>query len=254
MTALVEPPIAALTLTAFSNAALVMICDGRTPSAASVTIRCPACMAVSSRRESAPGQAADPGSCMPRVSARQAIVDAVPMVMQWPQDLAMPLSAITHSACVIRPAASSASNFQTCVPEPTSPPRNFPLSIGPPVTMIAGRSALAAAISIAGVVLSQPDSSTTPSSGFARSSSSTSMAMRLRNSIAVGRISVSPSDIVGNSSGKPPASQTPRLTASATPRRCALHGVSSDQLFAMPITGRPSKTSGTKPSARSHER
>ena len=170
-------------------------------------------MAVSWRRESAPGQAAEPGSCMPRVSARQAIVEAVPMVMQWPQDLAMPLSAITHSAWVIRPAASSASNFQTWVPEPTSPPRNLPLSIGPPVTMIAGRSALAAAISIAGVVLSQPDSSTTPSSGFARSNSSTSMAMRLRNSIAVGRISVSPSDIVGNSSGNPPASQTPRLTA-----------------------------------------
>ena len=36
---------------------------------------------------------------------------------------------------------------------------------GPPVTMIAGTSAEAAPISMAGVVLSQPDSSTTPSSG-----------------------------------------------------------------------------------------
>ena len=50
----------------------------------------------------------------------------------------------------------------------------------------AGRT-LAAPISRAGVVLSQPISSTTPSSGLARIDSSTSMAARLRNSIAVGR-------------------------------------------------------------------
>ena len=170
--------------------------------------------------------------------------------MQCPHDLAMPDSAATVSSAVIRPAASSCSNRHTWVPEPTSSPRNFPFSIGPPVTMIAGRSTLAAAISIAGVVLSQPDSKTTASSGLARSVSSTSMAMRLRNSIAVGRMTGSPSDIVGNSSGNPPACQTPRLTASATPRRCELQGVSSDQLLAIPMTGRPSKTSGVNPSAR----
>ena len=191
---------------------------------------------------------------MPSASAMQAIVDAVPIVMQWPQDRAMPLSAASASSWVIRPATSSASNRHTWVPEPTSPPRNLPFSMGPPVTMIAGRSVLAAAMSIAGVVLSQPDSSTTPSSGLARSSSSTSMAMRLRNNIAVGRISVSPSDMVGNSSGNPPDCQTPRLTASATARRCALQGVSSDQLLAMPMTGRPSNTSGVIPSDRSHDR
>ena len=94
------------------------------------------------------------------------------------------------------------------------------------------------------MVLSQPDSSTTPSTGLARRVSSTSIDIRLRNSIAVGRISVSPMEVVGNSSGNPPACQTPCLTASATRRRWALHGVSSDQLFAMPMTGRPSKTSG----------
>ena len=69
-----------------------------------------------------------------------------------------------------------------------SPPRYLPLSIGPPVTMIAGRSTLAAPMSCAGVVLSQPLSSTTPSMGFARIDSSTSMLIRLRNSIVVGRM------------------------------------------------------------------
>ena len=108
---------------------------------------------------------------------------------------------------------------------------------------IVGRSTLAAPISWAGVVLSQPHRSTTPSSGLARSDSSTSIDMRLRQSIVVGFIIASPSDIVGNSSGSPPASQTPRLTCSATIRRCALQVVSSLHELQMPITGRPSKTS-----------
>ena len=69
-----------------------------------------------------------------------------------------------------------------------------------------GMSTLAAPITSEGVVLSQPISSTTPSSGLPRIDSSTSMLARLRYSIAVGRSSVSPSDITGNSSGKPPAS------------------------------------------------
>ena len=91
--------------------------------------------------------------------------------------------------------------------------------MGPPVTMIAGTSALAAPISMAGVVLSQPDSSTTPSKGRLRMHSSTSIDMRFRNSIVVGFIRGSESEITGNSSGNPPARQTPRLTCSATVRR-----------------------------------
>jgi hypothetical protein len=77
-------------------------------------------------------------------------------------------------------------------------------------------SADAAPISIAGVVLSHPESSTAASSGYARRHSSTSIAIRLRKSIVVGFISTSPSEMVGNSTGKPPALHTPRLTASAT--------------------------------------
>ena len=80
------------------------------------------------------------------------------------------------------------------------------MSIGPPGTTTAGMSTDATAISSAGMVLSQPPSRTTPSTGFARSASSISIAARLRNSIAVGRIWVSPSDITGMFSGMPPAS------------------------------------------------
>ena len=133
---------------------------------------------------------------------------------------------------------------QRSVPEPTASSRQRPFSIGPPGMQIVGRSTLAAPISCAGVVLSQPHSSTTPSSGLARSDSSTSIDMRLRQSIVVGFIIDSPSEMVGNSSGRPPASQTPRLTCSATIRRCALQVVSSLHELQMPITGRPSNTSG----------
>ena len=117
------------------------------------------------------------------------------------------------------PPRTSSENFQTIVPEPMSWPRYLPLSIGPPVTISVGKSTLAAPMSCAGVVLSQPLRRTTPSIGFARMDSSTSMLMRLRKSIVVGRMYVSPSEIVGNSSGQPPASQTPRLTASASVRK-----------------------------------
>src|SRR5438105_269437 len=64
-----------------------------------------------------------------------------------------------------------------------------------------------------------------------------------------GFISTSPSEIVGNSTGKPPALHTPRLTASATWRRWALQFVSSDHELAMPTTGHPSKTASLNPSA-----
>ena len=117
---------------------------------------------------------------MPSASAIDAIVDAVPIVMQCPSDRDMQPSAKAHSSWVIRPAIWSSSHRHTAVPEPTSSPWYLPLSFGPPVTMIAGRPTLAAAISSPGVVLSQPDRSTTPSRGLARKSSSASMASRFR--------------------------------------------------------------------------
>jgi hypothetical protein len=69
------------------------------------------------------------------------------------------------------------------------------------------------------------------------------MAIRLRNIIVVGSMNISPKEMVGNSSGMPPAASTPRFTAVATSRRCALQLVSSLHELQMPTTGFPSNTS-----------
>ena len=65
----------------------------------------------------------------------------------------------------MRPAASSSRAFQIAVPEPARSPFHQPFSIGPPDSTIAGMFTVAAAMRQAGVVLSQPVVSTTPSSG-----------------------------------------------------------------------------------------
>ncbi|MDT4855057.1 hypothetical protein FQZ97_893950 [compost metagenome] len=172
----------------------------------------------------------------------QAMVEAVPMVLQVPAERDMPASAAKNWCSLISPALSDSCSRHTAVPEPMSLPSSLPLSIGPPVTTMAGMSQLAAPISSAGVVLSQPVSSTTASTGLPRMASSTSMLARLRVSIAVGRRFDSPFENTGNSTGKPPASEMPRFTCSAILRKCALHGVSSDQVLQMPTMGRPSNS------------
>src|SRR5207249_11537147 len=104
----------------------------------------------------------------PSASTIAAIVDAVPMVMQWPCERFMHDSASWNSERVIFPARRSSDIDQVFVPEPMSVPRYLPESIGPPDTPIAGISTLAAPIRSEGVVLSQPIRSTTPSNGVAR--------------------------------------------------------------------------------------
>ena len=104
------------------------------------------------------------------------MVEAVPMVMQWPALLDMQTSASTKSSPDILPARYSSTNFQVSVPEPISLPLNFPFSIGPPVIINAGKSTLAVPMSKPGVVLSQPESKITPSKGLALNNSSVSIA------------------------------------------------------------------------------
>src|SRR5690606_4413957 len=183
----------------------------------------------------------------PRASTIEAMVEAVPMVMQLPLDRCMQASASVNSAWERVPARTISDISITPVHEPTGLPRQLPDSEAPPDTTMVGRSTLAAPIILEGVFLSHPNCSTTPSIGLARNDSSSSIEARLRNSIAVGRTWVSPSDITGNSSGKPPASYTPRLTCSASSRKELLQGVSSDQVLQMPITGRPSNMSCGRP-------
>ncbi len=99
-------------------------------------------------------------------------------------------------------------------------------------------SADTAAISWAGTVLSHPPQSTTASIGWERSCSSVSIARRLRNSIEVGERRISGSDIVGKRTGSPPASSTPRLTASTSSGIWRWHVVYPEDVSAIPTTGR----------------
>src|SRR5579859_7259291 len=123
---------------------------------------------------------AKPGNVKPSASAALVIVDAVPIVMQCPGERAIPPSIPCQSASVIVPARNSAQYFQLSDPEPSVTPFQLPRSIGPAGRKIAGRSIEIAPISKAGVVLSQPPISTTPSAGYERSVSSASIARKLR--------------------------------------------------------------------------
>ncbi len=80
-----------------------------------------------------------PGSVRPSASVALVIVDAVPMVMQWPGERAMPSSTSRQSSSVMLPARSSAQYFQVSLPLPRNWPRQSPRSIGPAGMKIAGR-------------------------------------------------------------------------------------------------------------------
>ncbi len=171
---------AAFTRIAFSNAARVRIFESLRSSFTISTMRRPAMRAITLRRASTAGKAALPGRPTPSASTIEAIVDAVPITMQWPCERCMQLSASWNSSCVILPARKSSESDQVLVPEPMRSPLYQPESIGPPDTPMVGRSQLEAPMRSDGVVLSQPISSTTPSIGLPRIDSSTSMLARLR--------------------------------------------------------------------------
>ena len=73
--------------------------------------------------------------------------------------------------------------------------------------------ALAAAISCAGTVLSQPPIKTTASNGWPFIISSVSSDIKFLKYMLVGLTKLSPREIVGKTSGSPPASIIPSLTA-----------------------------------------
>ncbi len=106
-----------------------------------------------------------------------------------------------------------------------------------------GSPMLRAPIVRPGVVLSQPPISTAPSTGWLRSNSSVSMARKLRYSIVVGLTIDSDRLIAGNSSGKPPACSTPRLTSSTRCLKCEWHWLASLQVLTIAITGLPTQSS-----------
>ena len=148
---------------AFSNAARVKNVDSGFDCMTRSTIVRPARWAMVRRRASTAGIDALPGNATPSASHRLPTVEAVPIVLQAPALRDMAASALKKSFSLILPARRSSLNRQTSVPDPMVSPRKRPLSIGPEDTTIVGRSTDAAPINWAGVVLSQPPSSTTPS-------------------------------------------------------------------------------------------
>src|SRR5262245_46601448 len=109
--------------------------------------------------------AAQPGSDSPSASASPFMVEAVPMVLQWPGEGAADCTVSMYSSKPISPAASLWLAAHLMVPEPARSPFHQPLSMGPPDSTMAGMLTVAAAMIAAGVVLSQPVVSTTPSIG-----------------------------------------------------------------------------------------
>src|SRR5438094_6935630 len=124
----------------------------------------------------------------PSASIIDAIVEAVPIVMQWPCERCMQDSASWNSSSVILPARRSSDIDQVLVPEPMSLPWYLPESIGPPETRIVGRSTLHAPVRVAGVVFSQAWRRTTAARGVARLELSTPMPAGLRDGTAVGGV------------------------------------------------------------------
>ena len=105
-TAFVEPLSAASTLSALAKAGGVSISRGERPSVAKATARRP--VETPSRRRwlETAGGVAVPGSISPRVSATQAMVEAVPMTMQVP--------AVGHRLCLTAAISSASSAPARC--------------------------------------------------------------------------------------------------------------------------------------------
>ena len=103
---------------AFSIERSSSIADGLRSSQTISTMRSPVRWAISWRRESGAGIEAQPVSVSPIASARLVIVEAVPMVMQWPAERDMHDSMSQNSCIVMRPARRSPSKRHTSEPEP----------------------------------------------------------------------------------------------------------------------------------------
>ena len=108
MMAFVEPPIAMSTVIALSKEAAVRMSDGFRSSQTISTIRRPVAAAMTPWLASGAGIEDAPGRVRPRVSAMDIMVAAVPMVMQVPDDRAVPASTSSTTEDSTFPARYSA--------------------------------------------------------------------------------------------------------------------------------------------------
>ena len=105
--ALVDPPVAASATMALWNEAIVNTALGRRPASTISTASRPALWECSSRPLSGAGVPAMPGIVIPSASAMTAIVEAVPIVLQWPLLRIIDFSDSRRSASVISAARTS---------------------------------------------------------------------------------------------------------------------------------------------------
>ena len=100
----------------------------------------------------------------------------------------------------------------------------------------------ASAMTVPGIVFSQPESATTPSASTPSAASSIESAITSRDT-SDARIPSLPIEMpsettmVLNSIGVPPAARMPSFTFSPSVRRCMLHGVTSLHVLASAISG-----------------
>ena len=99
---------------AFSKASLVRMSEGFRSSLTICTMRRPVSCAITRRRESTAGIAALPESAMPSASAIEAMVEAVPMVLQEPAERDIEASASRNSSWVMSPAFTASENCHRC--------------------------------------------------------------------------------------------------------------------------------------------
>ena len=195
--------------------------------------------AWASSRLSGAGSPAVPGRVMPSTSASSPMVEAVPMVLQCPRlriiEDSEARKSCLRTACRPGPPRSAATRRYRSRAAGRGTCRSASARRG---RTTAGRSTDAAPISRAGMVLSHPPSSTTPSIGLARIISSVAIAAMFRHSIAVGRTQRFAQRHHRQLQRNPARLPHPRLRrCSATSVRCGLHGARSDAVLAMAICG-----------------
>ncbi len=177
ITALVDPLMARVARTAFSMDRLLRIFRAVRPSRAMRQMTSPVSQARRNRSEYTAGTRAEPGRAMPRTSARQHMVLAVPKKEQDPQVGAHKFSRDRNSSSVMRPAVSIPRASCRDVSSVFRPSNSTPPSMGPPVIIMAGMSSRAAAMSIPGTILSQEARRTRASRWWASATSSMESAM-----------------------------------------------------------------------------
>ena len=146
--------------TPFSSVFLVKIFLGVMPSFnSSITAR-PEALAMRFLLLEAAKAVPAPGSAMPSTSDSIHMELAVPKWAQLPTVGRAAISAAFISSAVTAPVSTRPGYSRSSLEQNSGFPPTFPGSIGPPGTITAGMSSLAAAIIIPGIILSHPANST----------------------------------------------------------------------------------------------